>query len=451
MAETEVEIYVVNPADDLIDKVEALLLCDNEPDFREIVASLGTTADEELSLDPEFTPDEIKLFKGYLRADFTAGSDGEEIAQAWTAYLSRILPTATVHAWGHQDGMWEFWRRGEQGKVEGRQDEPDGNDEAIIDDIYRWWHKGLPAGVKTGLLAKKFKRPGRKPAARKKPAAKKSDKTYKGFYEAWEAQDYDYIAQKVTKRNLYSKQNYDSNPEMLLQFGLRKLDERIIGIVLDAGFDLSHSDIGGKGWNILHWLCKRRRSGANSAESQLPLLIERGADATKVSDFQGHTPLMFACGNAMALPVKALCEAGAEVNLTDREGRTPLFELSRSRDIPELVECIDTLAASGADLQHRDVAGETALFDMVAQSREGGVRRLVELGLDINARDNEGNTPLFRCCWSHQMDFVGVCLELGADPLAENKQGRRAFDESSHLRELLLEGGHIQPSDIREE
>ena len=416
MAETEVEIYVATPDDKVIDKVEALFLCDNETDFREIVASLGAEAGDELGLDPEFTPEEIKLFKGYLRADFTAGSDGDDIARAWTSLLCQIILDSTVHAWGHQDGMWEFWCRGEKGKVENRQDEPGGDDKASVDNIYPWWHEGLPPGVKTGLLARKFKRPGRKPAARKKTAAKKSANKYKNFHAAWCERDYDYIAEKVTRRNLYSKQDYGTNPEMLMQFGLRMPDERLVQIVLDAGFDVNHTDIGGDGWALLHWMCSRFGRNGRNMEPFVPLIIAQGADVHAEGGHAGHTPLWYACKEGRPLAVKALCDAGTDANLANFRGETPLFNLAYARDDAEVADIVDTLVAAGADLHHRCDAGKTALFPMGFRRGTHGVRRMIELGID---------------------------------PLAEDNEGKRAFDRSSSLRELLLQEGHIQPADLR--
>ena len=216
MAETEIEIYVVEPNDELIDKVEALFYCDNDTDFLKIAGGLGTEPDAELPVDPDFHPDEIKLFKGYLQANFTAGSDGNETARAWTGYLSTLIPTCTVHVWGHQDSMWEFWYRGKNGQVEHKEDELDGNHQVILESIYPWWHNGMPPGVKTGLLARKFKHPGRRPATRKRPVADAVGSSYKNLYEAWQASDYEYLENKITKRNLYSEKAFDTNPEMVV-------------------------------------------------------------------------------------------------------------------------------------------------------------------------------------------------------------------------------------------
>ena len=446
MAETEIEIYVVEPNDELIDKVEVLLCCDNNTEFLKIAAGLGADPEGALPVEPEFCPDGINLFKGYLQATVTAGSDGNEIAQAWTRYLSTLIPTCTVHTWGHQDSVWEFWYQGRKGLVEHKEDEPDGNDKVILESIYSWWHNGMPPGVKTGLLARKFKHPGRKPAKRKRRAKNSVGSSYKNLYEAWQAGDYEYLEKKITKRNLYSNNTFDTNPEMTIQFAMRKQDDRLVQIVLDAGFDCDHTMDGG--WNILHWLCNQVGETANR---YVPLFVDRG---TKVDLESGeawkHTPLYFACKQGHANAVRALIAAGANVNHADLQGRTPLFQLAFADDSAAATTIIDMLAEAGADLSHRDNGGATALHEMVRWQRSPCTKHLVDLGLDINDRNSKGQTPLFGCQFEHQMDIARLCLELGADPLKADNDGRRAFDESTHLQALLLHGSYIEATDIRE-
>ena len=62
----------------------------------------------------------------------------------------------------------------------------------------------------------------------------------------------------------------------------------------------------------------------NGHEAVVKALIEAGADVNKARD-DGWTPLYTAASNGHEAVVKALIEAGADVNKADNDGKTPLY------------------------------------------------------------------------------------------------------------------------------
>lgn len=88
------------------------------------------------------------------------------------------------------------------------------------------------------------------------------------------------------------------------------------------------------------------------------LLIELGADLN-AQDGNGFSALHFAAQNFQVEPARSLCRAGAEVDLRDRHGNTPLWRAvfdSKGRG-----EMIRLLLESGADRKSKNKSGKTPL------------------------------------------------------------------------------------------
>ncbi len=92
-----------------------------------------------------------------------------------------------------------------------------------------------------------------------------------------------------------------------------------------------------------------------------------------------------------------LVEQGANVNLADRFGRTPLSiacSMGSMRVVKHLVE-------QGADINRENQHGQTPLLEACQCNHEDIVKYLVERGADVNVADEFGKTPLF---WAHFLE-----------------------------------------------
>ena len=87
---------------------------------------------------------------------------------------------------------------------------------------------------------------------------------------------------------------------------------------------------------------------------------------------------------------RLLVNSGANVNVTDDEGWTPLHAAARSgyRDIAEL------LLESGASLDVRNKNQETPLHVACYNGKLDVSRFLIDRGSDMNSRDENGFIPL---------------------------------------------------------
>ncbi|WP_345803093.1 ankyrin repeat domain-containing protein [Microbacterium sp. AZCO] len=152
----------------------------------------------------------------------------------------------------------------------------------------------------------------------------------------------------------------------------------------------------------------------------------------------GETALILASSGLGGESVALLLDAGADPNLADLRGKTPLMwavdPQFHSRDTSETV---GLLAAAGARLEDRDEFDRTALMWAVQGLQPSDVRpsvlaKLVEVGADVDATDSNGETALFPLV-RHIDDVldlrngercIQVFLDGGADPNARNSAGK---------------------------
>jgi ankyrin repeat protein len=110
---------------------------------------------------------------------------------------------------------------------------------------------------------------------------------------------------------------------------------------------------------------------------------------------RGRTALHFAARVSNVMVVEKLLEKGANPNIGDNEGLTPLH-LAARRDT-KTVNIDAILEAQKAKRRHVDEDkshnGWTALHHAADSSNEIMAEHLIDVGADVNARDNDGLTP----------------------------------------------------------
>ena len=136
--------------------------------------------------------------------------------------------------------------------------------------------------------------------------------------------------------------------------------------------------------------------------------------------------------SATAESVAACLEAGADVNArTDSTFDDFSFSGVFGRNTPLRFATIyswdgmvTVLLAAGAEVDARDLQGETPLHWAAGRNRNPAVvAELVEAGADLNARDGDGNTPLHASRRNTNPAVPLLLLELGADPILVNDSG----------------------------
>lgn len=132
-----------------------------------------------------------------------------------------------------------------------------------------------------------------------------------------------------------------------------------------------------------------------------------------------------ACAGGQAGLVRTLLAAGADANVCDEEGRTPLMVAAQVG----VVSTLQALVEYGAEVDAVDeVKQQTALMSAIPLGYLPNIKCLIEAGADLNARDWEGNTALHYAVEHNYVYTVGVLLAAGADASLSNELGQSARD-----------------------
>ncbi|HVK04164.1 MAG TPA: ankyrin repeat domain-containing protein, partial [Armatimonadaceae bacterium] len=157
----------------------------------------------------------------------------------------------------------------------------------------------------------------------------------------------------------------------------------------------------------------------------------------------GGTPLHVAARAGYRRAIKALLDAGADVDVRDDRGRTPLHAApspGRKRLLPPQATAVSLLLAAGAVV---DVFAAALLNDTARLER-----LLTEAPGLRDARDADGATPLMLAAWHGSRGALEHLLERGAGVSAKDAAGRTAVsvrwrpeDVDAASVDLLLAAG----------
>ncbi len=126
----------------------------------------------------------------------------------------------------------------------------------------------------------------------------------------------------------------------------------------------------------------------------------------------GTTPLHWAVYRLDEPLVDALLEAGAEPDAVNLYGSSPLSEAIKTGH----AALIERLLEAGADVESPNADGQTALMLAARAGATAAARLLVEHGADVNARERwRGQTALMWAADSAAAEIVELLIEHGAD------------------------------------
>lgn len=150
--------------------------------------------------------------------------------------------------------------------------------------------------------------------------------------------------------------------------------------------------------------------------------LDAGADLT-VTDRDGRTPLHHAVLGMRHAFLPCLANAQTAVH-ADASGNTPLHLAALACNEPAL----KVLLAWKAALNVRNENGSTALSCACALPSVNSVMLLIRAGADLMLQNHLGRCPLHIACLHGKTEIVRMLLALGADPHVRTGDGETALD-----------------------
>jgi ankyrin repeat protein len=154
-------------------------------------------------------------------------------------------------------------------------------------------------------------------------------------------------------------------------------------------------------------------------------------------DVNGFTPLMYAVKLGNEHHVRALIDAGADVNAHENAGHTALFQATSNT--------VDLLISAGANVNLVDSFFKASALHHAARANETDVmRKLITAGANINQASREGGTPLHHAASRDLSSAISLLYEMGADLNVRDQNGLTPLmyaisNNSHHALHKLLE------------
>jgi ankyrin repeat protein len=166
----------------------------------------------------------------------------------------------------------------------------------------------------------------------------------------------------------------------------------------------------------------------NNYDLLVDLLIMRGADPD-IKDRHGRTPLHHACAKGALDSAIVLVAKGATPNIIDNDGYSPLFLSLKYHHF----DLANDLLLFNADLNYKGSKGSTVIHNCMASGDVVILNFLLELPVQFrvlyNSRDGCGNTPLMKGVQAGHIEVVETLLKKRSDLTiaAVNIKGENLF------------------------
>jgi uncharacterized protein len=221
---------------------------------------------------------------------------------------------------------------------------------------------------------------------------------------------------------------WNGETALMIAAGAGSVEE--VKLLLDAGLDVNAAE-SEKGQNALMW------AAAEGHPDVVDLLIQKGANINAVTK-SGFTALAFATTKNDSASVRLLIKAGADPNYALPDNKTKMLLVAEAY---ESTEAAIALLDGGANPNVADSRGRTPLHIASQAGSLELVRKLVSKGADLNAvtaktkgpdtgffRAPSGQqTPLLLAAKFNQVDVMRVLIEAGADTKLKAQDGTTLF------------------------
>ncbi len=221
----------------------------------------------------------------------------------------------------------------------------------------------------------------------------------------------------------------DKNGHSALMLAIHTCQSNIAKMLIDNGADITFKDK--NGFSLLHIYNgngsdRLQIHDIKNNDDDLSTLLLKDADVNLRNNF-GETPLL--CAVRRCAPkafIEKLIAHGADVNIPDSSGITPLAESIALGNGGEWT--FELLIKSGAKIDVKDANGFTPMHIAAIYGNKQLMLKLVVMNADINARDISGRTPLHRAVMLDRRPIVESLIASGADTAAKDALGMTPGD-----------------------
>jgi ankyrin repeat protein len=172
--------------------------------------------------------------------------------------------------------------------------------------------------------------------------------------------------------------------------------------------------------------------------------FDQRANMLNMPDHEMNYPLHLACESGNAEIVKVLFLNGADPNITDNKGVTPLHVAAKEGfiDIAEVL-----LQYENADINVVDLDLMTPLHYAARHNKLEMMKFLLRKGADIQSQDRDSHTPLLKSVVYGNLPITDLLIKEGANPDDVDREGKSmvfiaAQENQSEILDCLISGVH---------
>ena len=223
----------------------------------------------------------------------------------------------------------------------------------------------------------------------------------------------------------------DEEGRTALMRAVMNVDASAVQRLLAAGVDATRRDMRGHS-PLSYAVC-------NDLDDIIAILRKAGLEQMEVDPKDGKLAILRAAANGAVGTVLDLLDSGVPVDTVDEDGlvvNVGNTALLAAEVHPGLIQL---LVKRGADVNHRNNAGDTAYMIAAASNRELIKQTLVTLGSQVENSDEEAHDELFEAS-ENEGDDAEAAAEAAADAdLFDAVQ----FGDAKQVRQLIRNGADI--------
>ena len=257
-------------------------------------------------------------------------------------------------------------------------------------------------------------------ACSNQPCERKAD-----FFEVACSLGHDTIVKQLLRPNIDLEKYHGTYDGTVLACAARGGHHAVVDILISHGASISTTDLCGH--TPLYW------GVFSGSETVVESLLQAGASVDTGSSDSQTTCFHIAAGEGWEGMVRIFLCYGASLDVTDCEGRTPLFLAARSKS----VSIVNMMLDKGASMDVRDHEGRTPLFSAVQSESLSIVNIMLDKGASTDVRDREGLTPLMFAAWISSGRIVKTLLQKTQDAYLSDLTTTNLEPDGEHMHELM--------------